>query len=129
MEELRIGIVGSRRRNTLADRQIVYDIVEKAIKRFPDREIVVVSGGCWKGADKFAEDAAKFFGVRTLIFPVPKDPPIKHRGEFRERAFARNREIAAHSNIVFALVHPDRTGGTENTVEHCKDLKVKCELV
>lgn len=126
---LRVGIVGSRRRNNLPDRKLVFEIVQRAIAKYPDKKIIIVSGGCRKGADHFAEEAAKFFGVEPLLFPVSDDPPVKSRWEYRERAFARNYDIAANSDIVFALVHEDRTGGTENTVEHCDALRVPCVLV
>lgn len=130
MKKVRIGIVGSRRRNTLADRMIVYDIVRTAIRKFGKENVVIVSGACSRGADHFAAEAAKVFGVELLEFPVPLDPPIAEgdRNEYRKRAFARNRLIVENSGIVFALVHEDRKGGTENTVWHCKDLKVPYDL-
>lgn len=128
MQILRIGIVGSRRRHTLSDRKIVFEIVEKAISKNPDKEIILVSGACHKGADAFAAEAARVYNVKIVEYPVPK-VQYKHRGEFAKAAYARNRLIAENSDMGFALVSPDRTGGTENTIRHYVDLKKKVYLV
>jgi hypothetical protein len=126
-----IGIVGSRRRNTLHDRKIVFKLVEWLLSGELEcgRPLQLVSGGCPKGADAFAEEAAKIFaGVEIEVVPVDKEG-VSSRWEFRTRAFARNRVIAEKSRILFALVHPDRKGGTENTIEHALELKVPVYLV
>lgn len=106
-------------------------MIQQCVKRWPDRKIVVVSGGCPRGADSFAEEAARSLGLDMVIHPVvkPGDPPIAHRGDFAKRAFARNELIARDSDIVFALVHQDRSGGTENTVGHALRLRKKLFLV
>lgn len=126
--EIRIGIVGSRRRNTLADRRIILDIVRSAVAAFPEKHITIVSGGA-SGPDTFAREAAELFGLDYSDHPIPKDPPITSKFEFRQRAFARNRDIVIDSNLIFALVHHDRTGGTENTLEHAVELQKKYFLV
>lgn len=124
---MRIGIVGSRRRNSLFDRKIVFDIVLRAIKD-SGKNLIIVSGGA-SGPDSFAEEAADVLGVEKVIHRIPNDPPAKHRGEFVERAYARNRLIAEDSDVIFALVHYTRTGGTENTVKHANELGKKVFLV
>jgi hypothetical protein len=128
MEEFRIGIVGSRRRNTLKDRQIVIDIVRQATIAFPEKRIVIVSGGA-DGPDFFAMEAAALYGLEYVNHPIPRDPPITSKQDFVVRAFSRNRDIVVDSMLLFALVHPDRKGGTENTVSHAVDLKKKYFLV
>ena len=64
-DELRVGIVGSRRRK---DSQSVYDLV----KRLPGSG-TVVSGGCW-GPDSWALDWAKKRGLPCEEF-LPDMPP------------------------------------------------------
>lgn len=132
---MRIGIVGSRRRDSEEDRRIVYDIVRKHIVSSPNVQLVVVSGACKRGADNFAKQAVEFFKkeigeecVRLVEFPV-RTWPGQTRGEFREQAFFRNGLIAEHSDIGYALVHPDRDGGTENTVDHYNSLRKTVHLV
>lgn len=125
----RIGIVGSRRRNTLRDRRIVFDIVERlAPSLFPGQPVTIVSGGC-KGPDSFAAEAARFYKLDTKIFPVPTDPPIQDRNDFRERAYARNTLIAEASEDLYALVAPDRKGGTEDTIRKAHALRKNVFLV
>ena len=115
-EKLKIGIVGSRRRATLRDRQLVYECVKSAVRNNPNKDIVIVSGACRSGADSFAAEAAKVMGVELLEFPVTGSHASKW--SYAQEAFARNELIAEHSDMGFALCHPDRTGGTENTVSH-----------
>ena len=117
MEELRVGIVGSRRRNSLYDRSIVFGLIETLVQQNPHRRLVIVSGACPKGADSFAAESARSHGLGLVEYPVP---PVKYgsKWEFRQAAFSRNRLIAEDSHVGFALVSEDRTGGTENTIAH-----------
>lgn len=112
---IKIGIVGSRRRSSLKDRQIVFDILFEAwlVRKM---NVTVVSGGA-KGPDSFGEEWAKMNGKPTIIHRIPQDLPNKR--EFTKHAFERNGWIVRDSDVVFALVHPDRKGGTENTIQHC----------
>lgn len=116
------GIVGSRRRNTLHDRKIVFRLVELLLGKFGRDGLVIVSGGCPKGADLFAEEGARVHGVRTEIYPVDRKG-VTTKWEFRQAAFARNKTVAEMSTGLFCLVSSDRTGGTENTVGHMLELK------
>ena len=116
-DTLIIAIVGSRRRNTLRDRALVFELVELCKKR----GWTVVSGACRDSADSFAKEACDALGVGIREFPVPK-VKYKNKWEFTQAAFARNRVIAENCGACFALVHSDRTGGTENTISHCFDL-------
>lgn len=126
---VRAGIVGSRRRNTLHDRKIVFRLVEWLYQR-AGSGLTIVSGGCPKGADAFAEEVADLHvpPIAKQIYPIDKEG-IASRWEFTERAFARNRLVAQDSTELYPLVHSDRTGGTENTVGHALKLKVPVFLV
>ena len=110
-----MAIVGSRRRNTLVDRAFVDKVIQRAIEKWKD--VIIVSGGCPKGADDFAENIAKTMALPVHIFRIPKDPPIENKWEFTKRAYARNALIAEDCDVMFALVHRDRTGGTEDAVK------------
>ena len=109
---MKIGIVGSRRRNEPSDFEIVK---KKLLEIFKDGDIII-SGGCKRGADGFAEilvDELKVAG-RTIdkqIFPAD----WKKHG--RAAGFIRNTDIARESEVLIACVAPDRTGGTEDTVK------------
>lgn len=103
----RIGIVGSRRRNSFYDKIAV----ENAFFPYYKEGDWIVSGGCPKGGDRFAEMIAKENGIPILIFYPNWEKFGKGAG------FVRNGEIAKYSEILIACVSEDRTGGTEDTIE------------
>lgn len=107
-----IGIVGSRRRNSYLD----YQLVEKTfldIYREGDR---IVSGGCPQGGDRFAEVLAKKYQVPITIHYAEWGKYGKGAG------FARNGTIANEADILIACVSEDRFGGTEDTIKKFKDM-------
>lgn len=121
---MRVGIVGSRRRNSMKDRYQVFGLVEKLHQESGD--LVLVSGGCRKGADSFAEEAAKAYVVPMVICL----PVFSEGAQFNaEPYFKRNRKIAENSDVIYAWVSADRTGGTENTIGHALNLKKTVYLV
>ena len=103
---IRIGVIGSRRRNEKSDRQKVFD----KIKGLYCTGDWLISGGCPKGGDHFAEQMAKDMGMPILIFHAN----WKKFG--RGAGFVRNSDIAAISTVLIACVAEDRKGGTENTI-------------
>ena len=114
-----IGIIGSRSRNTSIDKR-------KAKRRFfkiyspGDR---IVSGGCPKGGDHFAEEIAKEYGIPILIFYPNWDKHGKAAG------FVRNSDIAANSEKLIAVVSEDRKGGTEDTIKKFLKRSSKSNLI
>ena len=102
----KIGIVGTRRRDTANDRLAVtqqfFEIYE-----YGDW---IVSGGCPEGGDRFAEVIAKDNGIPIIIFY----PNWKKYGKVA--GFIRNTDIADHSDRLIACTAPDRKGGTEDTI-------------
>jgi len=112
---MKLGIVGSRQRNSMADKGIL-------MKRVLDlKPGMIVSGGCKKGADKFAEEIAETLGIPITIF-YPKTGNARHMGDVVRAYYARNKLIAQNSDHLIALVAPDRKGGTENTIKYFKNL-------
>lgn len=102
-----IGIVGSRRRNDQADFLKVKEAFCSAYRE-GDR---LVSGGCFKGADRFCEMLAKEYQIPITI----------HYAAWRlhglAAGFIRNGDIAAQADVLIACVAPDRRGGTEDTIK------------
>jgi len=118
---MRIGVVGSRRRN---DKKNVYYLV----KNFDDND-VVVSGGC-EGVDTWAEEKAKEIGLDTIVIK----PCLIHSDkldyyETCEVYYFRNKQIVKNSDIIYAFVSDDRSGGTENTIKHARNLDVEYYIV
>jgi hypothetical protein len=103
---MKIGIVGSRRRDSCEDYKKVWD---KFIEIYKLGDIIV-SGGCPKGGDRFAELIAKKAQVPIMIYYAQWDRFGKGAG------FMRNSDIAKDSDTLIACVAEDRTGGTEDTI-------------
>jgi hypothetical protein len=111
----KIGIVGTRRRDAPTDLKKVNDAF--LIEFLEGDEIV--SGGCPKGGDRFAEVIADTYKVPITIHK----PDWKKNGQ--GAGFVRNTDIAKESDVLIACVFPnpdteDRKGGTEDTIKKFK---------
>ena len=127
----KIGIIGTRRRNTRTD---FIDVKDAFFSVYEDGDWIV-SGRCPKGGDAFAEKIAKDFGIPILIFEARWNHKwIEEERKFirkynKAAGFIRNTPIAEYSDILISCVHPDRTGGTENTIKKFKKLPNKGALI
>lgn len=102
-----IGIVGSRRRNADTDYHALVEAFDR-VYREGDR---IVSGGCPRGGDAFAEAIARSRGLTITIHHADWNGPAG-----RAAGFVRNTRIAEDADVLLALVAEDRKGGTEDTV-------------
>jgi hypothetical protein len=103
----KIGIIGTRRR----DGSVSYKKVEESFFEIYEDGDRIVSGGCPKGGDRFAEVIAKKYGIPILIFYPNWDKYKKGAG------LVRNTFIAQNSDVLIACVATDRKGGTEDTIK------------
>jgi len=113
-----IGIVGSRRRNRVSD----MIAVESAFLELYEVGNEIVSGGCEKGGDHFAEIIAKRYQIPIKIYYAQWNKLGKSAG------FQRNGLIARDADILIACVAEDRTGGTEDTIRKYTKMG-KAELI
>ena len=119
---MKLGIVGSRRRNSLEDKKLIW---RQLLLRLPD---MIISGGCKRGADRFAEELAEELKIPITIFnPEFHLFPNTRYGKI-EAYYARNRKIAEVSDYLIALVAPDRKGGTENTIKYFRQARFYMNL-
>ena len=109
---MKIGIIGSRRRNTEEDLQKVTEAFHKLKEEYKD--VSIISGGATKGGDRFAEIIACLEKIPIKIYY----PDWEKYG--RIAGFNRNTDIAKESDILIACVSPDRTGGAEDTIRKFK---------
>jgi hypothetical protein len=112
---MNIGIVGCRIRDSQKD----YEQTEKAfaeLVKSNNQVDCIVSGGCPRGGDRFAEMIARKFNIPTLIHPAEWSKYGKSAG------FKRNGLIARDSDVLIACVAPDRKGGTEDTIKKYTDM-------
>ncbi len=96
---------------------MIFDLVQQKIETEGQR-LMLISGGCPEGADSFAEKAADYFGVSMLVHYPVKIPKATSKQEATDRFYARNRKIAMDCDILYAMISPDRTGGSENTIKY-----------
>jgi len=114
----KIGIIGSRKRNIRTD----FMKVKEAFFEVYEEGDWIVSGGCEKGGDLFAETLARMFGIPILILHARWRHEWNEEKKNFERTFnkaagfIRNTPIAEHSDVLIACVQSDRTGGAEDTI-------------
>lgn len=113
-----IGIIGSRERNTVAD----YQAVEAAFHGIYMNGDEIVSGGCPKGGDHFAEAIAKIHQIPIKIYYAQWNRLGKSAG------FQRNSDIARTADVLIACVNPDRQGGTEDTIKKFQACHARLEM-
>jgi len=119
-----IGIVGSRSRDGDEDLELCKDVFVRIYKE-GDK---IVSGGCPKGGDRFAEIIAKDFNLtkengKLIIYPAEWDKHGKSAG------FKRNIYIAQDADVLIAVIAKDRKGGTEDTIRKAEKLKKQIILI
>lgn len=107
---MKIGIVGSRRRNSTEDAIKVKDALMKIIQEGD----TLVSGGCKQGADSFAKIIATFYKI-----PIEEHKP-KYWKYGEAATHVRNDLIAKDADVLIACVASNRKGGTEDTIKKFK---------
>lgn len=105
-----IGIIGSRDRNTISDRRII----EEAFFLVYNEGDWICSGGCSKGADKFAKQISIKYCIPYLEFPANWDKFGKKAG------FIRNNDIAKISEYLLAMPNNNPKSGTADTIKKWK---------
>lgn len=117
----KIIIIGTRRRNTHAD----FIKVKKVFLSIYKKGDMIVSGGCPKGGDRFAEMLIKKYNTPKKIFRAK----WCQDGKFvRYAGFKRNTLVAKFGDEMIACVAKDRTGGTEDTIRKFRKFHPKSEI-
>lgn len=102
-----IGIIGTRRRDSKED----FDIVHEEFLKHYEPGDTICSGLCPQGGDRFAVILARKYKTKKNWHPAN----WKRFG--RGAGFIRNAYIARDSDILIACVAADRKGGTEDTIK------------
>ena len=119
---LKVGVVGSRRRNLVEDRRLIEDKLDELLGR-DEEGLWLVSGGCKQGADRFAEEIARERRWPITIFYA------NWAWQGRAAGPIRNTHIANECDVLVACVAEDRTGGTEDTVRKAELLGKEVILI
>ncbi len=119
MKILRVGVVGARVRNTPKDK----DLIRNAIRHLMEKDVCVhlVSGGCSKGADRFAEELAQEMALGISIHsPDISKMKDNSKYEYMLECFRRNTLIAEECDMLIATPAYDKNGpvgGTADTIK------------
>jgi len=105
-----VAIVGSRRRT---DRETV----DRLVAELPEGS-VIISGGA-PGPDRWAEEAARKYG-REMRVIHPDLEEVRSQGQRTRRYHVRNQRIVDLADEMFALVAPNRRGGTEDAIRRAR---------
>ena len=114
---MRIGIVGTRQRNSDSDLELLREVLIplKASKIEQGEDLSIVSGGCPLGMDRFASILAKELDIPIKIFPADWKKFGKSAG------FERNGDIAREADVLIAMLPEDgKSAGTEDTIRKYK---------
>lgn len=125
MKILKVGVVGSRRRNSPRDKALIKQVLARRISQ--GDFIHLVSGGCPKGADKFAEELSEELGLSISIH-YPDIPSGCARWEYAKACYERNTKIAEECHILIAT-WDGVSGGTADTIKKAKGMKKPCLLL
>lgn len=124
MKILKVGVVGSRRRDTEQDKELVRQALRHLINKNPNVRLHLVSGGCPKGADRFAEELSEELKLGISIhYPDKAKLEANTSWAYAKIAYARNTLIAEECDMLLAVVADDRRGGTEDTIKKVDNLK------
>jgi len=112
-----IGIIGTRKRDT----SVAFKLIRKVFDEIFEEGNILCSGGCPKGADRYAEQLAKAEGIPIITF-YPNYKRFKGGAPI-----IRNGDIADTADMIIACVmHPEdgidavlerKSGGTEDTLK------------
>ena len=132
---MKVGIVGSRR---YENRKKIKDFIFELKKKFGN-DLIIVSGGCKNGADKYAkkyaleldvqyEEYPPFHEVHNLYCVLPETlygKPYKV-----SNYFARNKQIAKNSDMVVGFISENtQSNGTDSTLKYAKKFNKKTLII
>ena len=109
----KLAVVGSR---TFTDEELLSSILHK----FDKKSLTIISGGAM-GADKLAENWAKRWGVKTIIFK----PDYKKYG--RKAGIIRNKDIIENADQVIAF-WDGKSPGTKNSIDRAEKRGIKVDI-
>ena len=132
---MKIGIVGSRR---YENRKKIKDFIFELKKKFGNN-LVIVSGGCKDGADRYAKKYALELGLQYEEYPPFHEvhnmyctiPESRYSKPYSvKNFFARNKIIANTSDIVVGFI-PEGwiSNGTNSTLKYAEKFGKKTIII
>ena len=132
---MKVGIVGSRR---YENRKKIKDFIFELRRKFGN-DLIVISGGCKNGADKYAKKYALELDVQYEEYPPFHEvhnlycvlPEILYGKPYKvSNYFARNKQIAKNSDMVVAFIPENiQSNGTDSTLKYAKKFNKKTLII
>jgi predicted Rossmann fold nucleotide-binding protein DprA/Smf involved in DNA uptake len=132
---MKVAIVGSRKyENKTKIKKFIFKLIEKYGK-----EVIVVSGGCGNGADRYAKKYALELGAQYQEYPPFHEvhnlycvlPESCYSKPYNVRFFfVRNKQIAQNSDRVVAFIPSGvEAKGTLSTLKYAKKFGKKVMVI
>jgi predicted Rossmann fold nucleotide-binding protein DprA/Smf involved in DNA uptake len=132
---MKVAIVGSRKyENKTKIKKFIFKLIEKYGK-----EVIVVSGGCGNGADRYAKKYALELGAQYQEYPPFHEvhnlfcalPESCYSKPYNVRFFfVRNKQIAQNSDRVVAFIPTGvESKGTLSTLKYAKKFGKKVMVI
>ena len=135
VKNMKVAIVGSRR---YSNRRKIKEFVFKLIQKH-GKDLVVVSGGCQDGADKYAKKYALELGAQYREYPPFHEvynlycalPEACYGKPYNTKYFfARNKQIAKACEYVVGFIPKGmKSAGTESTLKYAHKFDKKVLIV
>ena len=132
---MKVGIVGAR---IYENKKKIKDFIFK-LKQEHSEDIIIVSGGCKNGADKYAKKYALELGVQYEEYPPFHEghnlfcvlPESCYGKPYHvKNYFARNKLIAKHSDYVVGCIPEGHvSNGTNSTLKYAEKFDKKTIII
>ena len=132
---MKVGIVGSRR---YENRKKIKDFIFELRRKFGN-DLIVISGGCKNGADRYAkkyaleldvqyEEYPPFHEIHNLYCVLPEN--LYGREYSVSNYFVRNKQIAKNSDIIVGFIPENaESSGTASTLKYAKKFNKKTLII
>ena len=132
---MKVAIVGSRKyENRTKIKKFIFKLIEKYGK-----EVIIVSGGCQDGADRYAKKYALELGAQYQEYPPFHEvhnlycalPESCYSKPYNVRYFfVRNKQVAQNSDRVVAFIpNGVESKGTLSTLKYAKKFGKKVMVI
>ena len=132
---MKVGIVGAR---VYENKKKIKDFIFKLVKEHGE-DLIIISGGCKDGADKYAKKYALELGAQYNEYPPAHSPhnlycPLGEHNYGKpysvKNFFARNKQIAIYSEIVVGFIPKGvESKGTTSTIDYAKKMDKKIIII
>ena len=132
---MKVAIIGSRK---YENRRRIQEFVHKLKQKWEDK-LEIVSGGQKDGADRYAKKYALELGLQYEEYPPAHQPhnlycPLHERNYGKpysvKNFFARNKQIAIHSEYVVAFIPRGvKSNGSMSTIDYAKKFGKKTLII